>query len=45
MRLSFDHRVLDGLSAAKALGELEDTLLKDMVAECNALPGKKPGTD
>jgi len=39
MRLSFDHRVLDGVSAANALARLEATLLENLVAECKALPG------
>jgi hypothetical protein len=36
MRLSFDHRVLDGAVAAGALAELEAVLLDAMVRECAA---------
>jgi hypothetical protein len=39
MRLSFDHRVLDGVTAARALADLEDVLLGEMVAECNPPAG------
>lgn len=35
MRLSFDHRVLDGVAAAKALADLEHVLLDEMVKECS----------
>ena len=35
MRLSFDHRVLDGATAARALADLEEVLLGEMVRECN----------
>jgi hypothetical protein len=35
MRLSFDHRVLDGVAAAKALADLEHALLDEMVKECS----------
>jgi hypothetical protein len=34
MRLSFDHRVLDGATAARGLADLEDVLLGEMVREC-----------
>lgn len=34
MRLSFDHRVLDGATAAQALEDLEDILLGEIVREC-----------
>lgn len=34
MRLSFDHRVLDGVTAAQALADLEGILLGEMVLEC-----------
>jgi hypothetical protein len=34
MRLSFDHRVLDGATAAGALADLEEVLLGEMIHEC-----------
>jgi hypothetical protein len=34
MRLSFDHRVLDGVTAAQALADLEGVLLGEMLREC-----------
>ncbi len=34
MRISFDHRVLDGATIAQGLADLEDVLLSQMVAEC-----------
>jgi hypothetical protein len=34
MRLSFDHRVLDGATAAQALSEMEGTLLGEVTDEC-----------
>jgi len=34
MRLSFDHRVLDGFIAARALAELESVLLGEILQEC-----------
>jgi hypothetical protein len=34
MRLSFDHRVLDGAAAAQALADLEEVLLSEIVREC-----------
>jgi hypothetical protein len=37
MRLSFDHRVLDGATAARALTGLEDVLLGEVLAECAAM--------
>lgn len=37
VRLTFDHRVLDGLTAATALAELEGVLRGEMVRELNAL--------
>jgi len=36
MRLSFDHRVLDGTTAASALEELEAVLLGEVLQECTA---------
>ena len=33
LRLHFDHRVLDGMLAARALEEIEDVLKHDIVAE------------
>lgn len=43
MRLSFDHRVLDGMLASKALAELEITLQEMMVDECQTLPKRTTG--
>ena len=37
VRLSFDHRVLDGATAANALGEMEAVLLGDIKNECAAI--------
>lgn len=37
VRLSFDHRVLDGIVAAQALVELERVLLDEVLEECRAL--------
>ena len=37
MRLSFDHRVLDGTTAARALEELETVLLCEILQECTGL--------
>jgi hypothetical protein len=34
MRLSFDHRVIDGTTAAGALADMEKVLLGEMVQEC-----------
>jgi hypothetical protein len=34
MRLSFDHRVLDGVTAARALADLEGVLLGEVLHEC-----------
>ena len=34
VRLSFDHRVFDGATAARALAELEGVLLGPIVSEC-----------
>jgi hypothetical protein len=39
VRLHFDHRVLDGMPAARALAELEDALRTGVVAELTALAG------
>lgn len=39
MRLSFDHRVLDGATAARALVDLDDVLLDEMVRECTQCSG------
>jgi hypothetical protein len=46
MRLSFDHRVLDGVTAARGLADLEGVLLGEMVRECllSAENGALPGT-
>jgi hypothetical protein len=37
MRLSFDHRVLDGATAAQALLDMEDVLLNEMLDEVRSL--------
>ena len=37
MRLHFDHRVLDGMPAARALEEFEDVLRTEIVAELEAM--------
>jgi len=37
VRLHFDHRVLDGMPAARALAELEEVLRTEMVAEMMAM--------
>lgn len=42
MRLSFDHRVMDGVTAARALADLEDVLLGAMVRECTQASGAVP---
>jgi hypothetical protein len=34
MRLSFDHRVIDGAAAAQALADMEDVLLNEILQEC-----------
>jgi hypothetical protein len=39
MRLSFDHRVFDGATAAGALAEMEVVLSADIIAECRNLAG------
>jgi hypothetical protein len=36
MRVSFDHRVLDGAAAARGLAELEAVLLGEILEECKA---------
>jgi hypothetical protein len=47
MRLSFDHRVLDGAMAARRLADMEEVLLGPMVLECasppsSPIPAKAP---
>jgi hypothetical protein len=37
MRISFDHRVLDGATIAEALADMEDVLLGEMTRECGEL--------
>lgn len=37
LRLHFDHRVLDGMTAARALTELEDVLKNDIVVELHEM--------
>lgn len=39
MRLTFDHRVLDGVTAARGLADLEGVLLGEMVHECTQSAG------
>jgi hypothetical protein len=36
MRVSFDHRVLDGATAAQGLADLEKVLLEEVLCECTA---------
>ena len=43
IRLTFDHRVLDGAITAWALHELERTLKTEITAELLALRGERPG--
>ncbi len=43
MRLSFDHRVFDGLLAAQVLNELEVTLLGDILREVQVGPSHAEG--
>jgi hypothetical protein len=38
MRITFDHRVVDGAPIARALAEMEEVLVKDIVAELKQLP-------
>lgn len=40
VRLHFDHRVYDGMPAARALAELEDVLRGEIVDELHTLPGR-----
>ncbi|MCE9529601.1 MAG: 2-oxo acid dehydrogenase subunit E2 [Planctomycetes bacterium] len=37
MRLSFDHRVLDGALVARGLAQMEEILLNDMVRDCSQI--------
>ncbi|HEV3439744.1 MAG TPA: 2-oxo acid dehydrogenase subunit E2, partial [Gemmata sp.] len=37
LRIHFDHRVLDGMSAARVLAELEEVLKNDIVAELETM--------
>jgi hypothetical protein len=39
MRLSFDHRVLDGVTAARGLADLEGVLLGELLRECTQSAG------
>jgi hypothetical protein len=41
MRLSFDHRVLDGATAAQALVDLESVLLHEILDEVRGLPAAR----
>jgi hypothetical protein len=43
LRLHFDHRVMDGMSAARALAELEKVLNLEIVMELEALGESVPG--
>ena len=45
MRLTFDHRVLDGATAAQALADLEDILLDEIVRECTLAIGNDRRAD
>jgi hypothetical protein len=42
VRLHFDHRVLDGVPAARALGEMEEVLRTEIVAELRATADAPP---
>jgi hypothetical protein len=42
MRLSFDHRVLDGATAAEALADMEDVLCGELVQECDDMARSGP---
>jgi hypothetical protein len=42
LRIHFDHRVLDGMSAARALEELENVLKNEIVAELGAMAEREP---
>jgi hypothetical protein len=41
MRLSFDHRVLDGVTAARGLADLEGALLGELLRECTQSAGNE----
>jgi pyruvate/2-oxoglutarate dehydrogenase complex dihydrolipoamide acyltransferase (E2) component len=41
VRLSWDHRVYDGTTAARALVDLESVLNREMVAEMNGMRIRK----
>jgi hypothetical protein len=43
VRLSFDHRVFDGATAAQALADMEAVLLGAMVEECRGFTAPLPG--
>ncbi len=43
VRLSFDHRVFDGATAAKALARLEEVLLGPILAECRGFTAAVAG--
>ena len=47
MRLSFDHRVLDGVTAARGLADLESVLLGEILQECieSAESGARAGVE
>jgi hypothetical protein len=41
LRLHFDHRVLDGMTAARALTELEEVLRSDILKELDEMAGRE----
>jgi len=45
VRLSFDHRVLDGATAAEVLQNLEQVLLEDIFLECTESARTAPASD
>ncbi len=42
MRLSFDHRVIDGATAAEALADMEAALRNEILDECHGVGGAAP---
>jgi hypothetical protein len=44
LRLHFDHRVMDGMPAARALAELEEVLRTEIAAELEAMAGVSVAT-
>ncbi len=45
VRLAYDHRVLDGAPAARALAALEDALHTEILAELTSLRGEETGAE